>query len=289
MLAQRCRPSGYMDVSAFMTHRDYYGITERMVRSWVDASHTSEDFMRCVHGHVRARLARPVFIEKSPTNVYNFARFAERMPDVPLVHMVRDGRDVVASLRRRGFNLFAAGSRWLYDVSSGLRARQAPSYLEVRYEDLVSQPSATLARIFEHVGVDPAVDVLHATPQTDRGTYSEDWLARKEPRVWRNTPADPISAASVGSYKESLSEAELALLYRIRLTARVARQMGSEAMDFGELLQSLGYQGTPEAERAHLAWLDEVLLQLKEYNRRLSRFHHNRQWMLPRRYTRFGA
>jgi hypothetical protein len=49
--------------------------------------------------------------------VYSFLRFARELPDVPLIHVIRDGRDVAVSLRRRGYNLFGAGGTGLSGTS----------------------------------------------------------------------------------------------------------------------------------------------------------------------------
>ena len=289
MLRSGCRSNGYNNVHAFMSYREHYGIVPERVLAWAAKSTEAGDFLRHVHTHVRERFQRPVFVEKSPTNVYNFARLAREFPDIPLVHVIRDGRDVATSLTKRGFNLFAAGSRWLYDTLAGLQARGAANYLEVRYEELVIEPQRVLTEIFRHIGVDPGVDVLAQAARVEPGVYNEDWKARHEPSVWQQTPADPISAASVGRYRQSLSREDLSMLARISLTPRAAQRLCGPG-SFGALIEHLGYDAA-EAVPAR-DWrqrLSELRLELTDYNRRLSRFHNHRQWMLPPRYTRILA
>jgi hypothetical protein len=258
-----------------------------MVRRWANSGRSVRDFVEYVHSHVRARFEKPMFIEKSPTNVYNFRRFAERLPEVPLIHLIRDGRDAVASLQKRGFNLFSAGSRWLYDTLSGLQARHTPCYLEIRYEVLVREPQATLRQIFHHLGLNSEIDVLQLPSLDKSGVYTENWRERKEPSIWQQTPADPVSAASVGRYKTILSADELSTLGRIALTRRAAQELRVEPISFAQLLDSLGYEEpAPKANMARLGRrFEEALLELVEYNCRLSRFHAYRQWSLPPRYT----
>jgi hypothetical protein len=103
-----------------------------------------------------------VVLDKDPG--YSFVRgFAERLiPDARFVQLIRDGRDVTASLARasQGFGRGWAPDRvdyaaWLWDTN--VRAgRQYPddAYHEVRYEDLRgNEGPAGLRAVFEFCGV----------------------------------------------------------------------------------------------------------------------------------------
>lgn len=120
-----------------MTFREHYGINEELIRFWVERSPDVIHLVGQISRHLRERFRASLFFEKSPTNAYGMRRASETLPGVKLVHMIRDGRDVVPSLARRGWNLFGAGSCWLYDTVRGLEARGSENYLELRYEDLV--------------------------------------------------------------------------------------------------------------------------------------------------------
>jgi hypothetical protein len=256
---------------AFMKARDHYGITDDMAVDWIHTSRSTGEFVERVHSHVRASLGKPVFVEKTPSNVYSFLRFARELPDVPLIHVIRDGRDVAVSLRRRGYNLFGAGSRWLYDVSAGLRARGAQGYLELRYEELLGDPHSALIRVFEHLGVDPTVDVLGMDPDRS-GAYATDWRRRRAGKVWQHTPNEPISVKSIGQYKASLSADDMSTLLRIALTQQATRQLGIEPITLDNLLTWLGYQDGQRPSTGHRPTLyrrlREKWLERKDYGRR---------------------
>ncbi len=85
-------------------------------------------------------------------------------PDFKVIHIIRDGRDVLLSMRdreKKGPSNFATGAgmaalQWEAIVRRGCRdgRRLGPDrYSEVRYEDLVADPQPSMERLCEFVGV----------------------------------------------------------------------------------------------------------------------------------------
>ncbi len=80
---------------------------------------------------------------------------------VRVVHIVRDGRDVVASLYRaskhwntEGCSLEQCIARWNDDILATLkRARISPDDVVVPYEDLVRDPVETLTLVFAKLAI----------------------------------------------------------------------------------------------------------------------------------------
>lgn len=279
------RPAGYIDVPVFMTFREHYGITAELIETWMATSHSSQMFVAQLCSHLLARFGCRVFVEKSPSNAYCLAMASRTLPGIKLIHMIRDGRDVAVSLMNRDFNLFGAGSRWLYDTRQALMARAQPEYMEVRYEELVLDPEKTLAACFRHLGVGDDGDAVLHEPAGERGLYSEDWMARPEPRAWNQTPADPISAKSVGRYKAALSKRDLGMLYRIK-TIHADANDADLPRSFGELLEFLRYEtGGRVQQLPRSRTLETALCQAADYLRRLKRFLKRNYIHLPKRYT----
>jgi hypothetical protein len=206
-------------------------------------------------------------VEKTPSNVYNFAALAELFPELPLIHQIRDGRDVVVSFMRRRKSLFRAASLWLYDTVCGLRARGARAYLETRYEDLVFEPEKTLERVLAHLGLEYDPIVLSSDALPTKGVYEECWHDRKTPRAWNQTPSQPVSSNSVGRYRDQLNSEQLSTIYRVRLTDRVRASLDSPVASFGELLDFLGY-GSENGDVRALPRPVERSFELREYLRR---------------------
>lgn len=288
MFSGHCRPNGYIDVHVFMTYRKRYGVDIEHLKRWVEESTSTYSFFTHICEHMTNRFGPSYFVEKSPSNVYSFKDFSSVLPEVPLIHIVRDGRDVVSSLMKRNFSLFCAGSAWLYDTLAGIRARGAKNYLEIRYEDLVSDPVGTLRKVCDHLKLPYDSNLVDKDYENSPGIYVEDWLDRKEPRVWKQTPSDPISTASIGRYKDDLDKSDLSTLYRIRVTKRAASKLQVDTCSFAELLQLLGYSPdrlqnieTTMCRRK----IKELRYELEDYYRRVGRFTHYRYYRLPNRYT----
>ena len=99
----------------------------------------------------------------------------ELVPDLKVIYVVRDPRDVVSSALKRftGETLFDFAESWLqsYAVMQGYLGNPeiAPRIMILRYEDLLLQKDQTLPRIAEFLGVDRIV-----IPET-MTDYGEEW------------------------------------------------------------------------------------------------------------------
>ena len=108
-----------------------------------------------------ARLARAErkarWAVKSPSNVCRLGCIFKALPAARVVMLVRDGRDVMLSLRERFRGASPAGphvlGRWVNDNTAGLRYERDPRMLVVRLEDLARPPYATLRRVLRHYGL----------------------------------------------------------------------------------------------------------------------------------------
>ena len=149
--------------------------------------------------------------EKSPNNVFFFQHLSHIFPESPLVHVIRDGRDVVCSLLTMNWidpktgqpieytrDPRKAAQYWASAIAAGRtvaeRASAAQRYMELRYEDIVTRTEPTLRRLFAHLGEpwDPAVLDFHTTERNLAGESSAEQVSR------------PLYTASIGRWKENL-------------------------------------------------------------------------------------
>lgn len=110
-----------------------------------------------VFGHFAAREDKQRWCEKTPQHVQHLLELALQFPDARFVHVIRDGRDCAVSFHRRWnrqpeLTVF----RWKKVVMKGRdqgKRLGAARYLEVRYEDLTTEPEVSLRRICCFLGL----------------------------------------------------------------------------------------------------------------------------------------
>lgn len=151
----------------------------------------------------KARIA-----EKTPANVLHFGELQELFPDCCCVHVMRDGRDVVASLmqidwkdERTGERLditrdpAAAAASWAAHVGRGIEG--GPRVFQLRYEDLIAAPARALTTLLAFLGEPWHESVLafHDNPTTRAGMneYSAAQVSR------------PLYRESVGRWRRDLA------------------------------------------------------------------------------------
>ena len=132
-----------------------------------------EEFLAILKNYLTA-LLKPVidglqsdelFLEKTPSHALYIPEIKELLPDSQFIHLIRDCRDVVASLvtasRSWGAswapsNAKLAAAMWAQHVEAVNAAAKNLSpheFCELRYENLWSAPLDTLKRLIEFLGI----------------------------------------------------------------------------------------------------------------------------------------
>lgn len=141
--------------------------------------------------------------DQSPVNTLHLPRIFRTFPEARYLHLLRDGRDAISSMVKRGRSIEDATSRWIASVRQALalQSRLEPAqFLEIRYEDLVSQPSGTLQSIcaFSDIAFTDEMLDFWRSPTTIEDKHYEHH---------RNL-ARPIFTSSIGKWRERLSSSE---------------------------------------------------------------------------------
>jgi len=121
--------------------------------------HGAGDFLRIVMDEVARTQGVDRWVDSTPTNIPHMLRIKRDFPEAKFIHIIRDPRDLVLSLDKKGWSrplpwdkhnsLLAAGVYWEWIVSKGRKygEHMGSDYMETRYEDLVQTPAPELARI----------------------------------------------------------------------------------------------------------------------------------------------
>lgn len=178
------------------------------------ADYSAPAVLQAVYGHMARKHGRTLGGDKSPADLA-YARILHvsgcLAAPTRVVHLVRDGRDVLASLNRANWNgnrnpmfphAWAASNAYLADAMEA----GAGHYLRVRYEDLVSDPGEWLARICALLGVD--YDPRMCDPERRHPRYRRQ--LRQHPRLYQ-----PFSTEGIGQYRVQLDAGETARFERI--------------------------------------------------------------------------
>lgn len=144
-----------------------FGLTEVDMREMVEGTGSYFEFVEKYFNVLKEKENKQRWGEKSPVNVRHIDRIFKHFPNAVFIHMIRDGRDTVSSLRtfpkydivdgkRIELNtnnpLDECIDRWVSDVSKGLEWRDDPRYIEVKYEDLIDNNESTLRTLFNFIG-----------------------------------------------------------------------------------------------------------------------------------------
>lgn len=88
-------------------------------------------------------------LEKTPRHVHRIGRIFRFFPNGRIVAMVRDGRDVACSIRKRKGSLEKGISRWLKDCKALEKYLDDERIKIVRYENLVLKSAQTIGEILK--------------------------------------------------------------------------------------------------------------------------------------------
>jgi hypothetical protein len=97
---------------------------------------------------------KPRWGDDTPSYLKRMRRIQRALTEARFIHVVRDGRDTLAA-RPTEMNVGAAiatGQRWIKKVRSARQQEHLMDYfLEIRYEDLIAEPEATLSKVCEFI------------------------------------------------------------------------------------------------------------------------------------------
>ena len=124
------------------------------------------NFLRVVMEEIARKQGVRRWADCTPEHLLHLPRIKGTIPDALIIHIIRDGRDVALSTEKQGYikplpwdrtpRTMVAGLYWEWIVNRGRKDGRdlGRDYIEVHFEDLVSDPPKVLARLGEFIDHD---------------------------------------------------------------------------------------------------------------------------------------
>lgn len=148
--------------------------------------------------------------DKTPYYTEDVDVLRQIFPDAKIIHLVRDGRDVVASQKSIEWmsqNVPKLARDWAWKVTLLRKVGSCldGDYLEVRYEDLVRAPEVALQRICNFLGEAYEPQMLSYAESAERVVPAESLR-------WHRNSVRPPDPAKLGEWRRKLSLGEQAIV-----------------------------------------------------------------------------
>lgn len=191
------------------------GLDANQIRAKVLAGCTNGgNFLRIVMEEIARKQGVRRWADCTPEHLLHLLRIKQTIPDALIIHIIRDARDVALSTEKLGYirrlpwdrspTTMVAGLYWEWIVNRGREdgRRLGPDYIEVHFEDLVTDPPKVLARLSEFIEHDLDYDRIL---RVGIGSVSD-------PNTSFKGKSDEKGFSPVGRWKEDFSTTDLAML-----------------------------------------------------------------------------
>ncbi|MBE1590067.1 hypothetical protein H4W80_008325 [Nonomuraea angiospora] len=185
--------------------------------------------------------------DKRPSYVKQVDLLLRLFPDAQFIHLIRDGRDCVASLKEMPWytlDSFHAVATWAEAIDAGGRLKRTlgeDTYYELRYEDLTDDPMTELKKLCHFLDEEFSVSMV-----SPREAAS---VAVPQHKVWHSNTHGEVIRTRVGSWANRLDDWEIALCEHM----------------LGDRLESMGYEltGAPKPAKEHVTACQKTMQKRK--------------------------
>jgi hypothetical protein len=182
---------------------------ESITRQIVEGPGTLGSALGIILRSYAERFGKPRWGDKRPSYFQNVDVLLRLFPDAQFVHLIRDGRDCVASLKEMPWykgNVYSAVSGWAEAIDfarQGAQRMPQGSYHELQYENLISDPETALRGLCAFIGedFDPAMCEPHLVAS----------VAVPERKTWHANTHGAVTTSRSGSWRQRLESWEISL------------------------------------------------------------------------------
>ncbi|MEZ5084185.1 MAG: sulfotransferase [Bacteroidales bacterium] len=148
--------------------------------------------------------------DKNPVYSYNFNRLFPIFPNARIIHITRDYRDQIVSMKKMDFEMpdpALMAYRWKISVKeiSAYTRKYPNQFYSLKYEDLVSDPEMKMTEVCNFLGIEYKKEILdfHTIENVS------EFLPVEAMNKFHSSLLNPISVKKVNSWKTNLSNKEI--------------------------------------------------------------------------------
>jgi hypothetical protein len=186
---------------------------------------TLPELTRIIYEMKAEREGAKIWMCKSMANI-RYADELEKYPEKPLyLHLFRDGRDVALSFKKAIVgekHIYHIAKQWKTEQEASLKLRKLigpDRVIQVRYEDLLSQPQQVLAELCSFVGAEYSDDAMDYHQSVESKETANSGL------MWQNV-VKPVLSDNHNKFLKELSREDILIFEQVA----------------GDTLEKLGYK-----------------------------------------------
>lgn len=215
-----------------------YGWTRAELAELIETSTEYDSFVRTFFAKPTERDGKSLWIEKSPANSFNFQYFAERNPEVKVIHVIRNPYDTAASLYARGHDAWFSAGRCLFANARALAAAHLPNYHRISYENLTADPRREVVALLDFLQLEFSEDILEPTDAERKKVVQMPG--------WHHNEHGKIGRASVGRFQKLTADKQdllRAAFSAFTLTEQYT--LHPDLITAADIIPAMGYDYSP--------------------------------------------
>ena len=172
-----------------------------------------------------------IWAEKTPSNSYYFKSFLKLYPNGRIIHIYRDYRDVVSSLKKRGMNSYYASMLYLYNSAAALACRNQENYYDLSYEDLVTNPAKSIKDLCKFLNVSYDNKMIKVSSGDNVNKI----------KSWSNSPYEAIRSNSIKGKNRILTNYDHFVFNHVQISGIHKKKFNLDIDSIKKVNDILGY------------------------------------------------
>lgn len=139
--------------------RKFYGLEKDITDKMIAKSRSATELLNMFMGYYTRSTGKRRWVEKTPGNILHLERIYSTWPEAKVIHIIRDPRDVFASLKqaKKWDTVEVFADLWCQYLGAAEKYKEKSKldnqrYFEIRYEDLVFRPKILMKKVLHFIG-----------------------------------------------------------------------------------------------------------------------------------------